>query len=67
MNVTIEQAAEALGISRQALGKWRRRAKKEGHLMTPVGVYNEATGRMVKGLSPGQLRTIRILRKAAGQ
>lgn len=66
-SLTLDEVAIDLGISRQALGKWRRRAKTDGHVMVPVGVLNKKTGRMVNGMTPGQVEIIRIMRKAAGQ
>ena len=67
MSKTLEEVAEDLRISRQALYKWRRRAKKEGYNMAPVGVLNKETGRMVNGMTKGQVAIIQILRKDAGQ
>lgn len=69
MNKTLEKVAEELGISRQALSKWRRRAKKKkgAKAMRPVGVLNPETERVVNGMTPAQVDVIRGLREEAGQ
>ena len=67
MSKTLEDVAKRMGISRQALFNWRRKARKKGHNMVPVGAFNTETGRMVNGMTGEQIKVIDKMRKEAGQ